>query len=506
MNQQAFEDGRTAYRRGDLAEAIAQLTLAKQPGEVSGSVDHLLGNCLMRQGRYVEAAQAYGDALRDPSYGNMGALACNRGRALLAAGRPQEAVASLTMALKDESYPTPYKANVALGNAYLKLDNPRDAGVAFRNAAIDESNPDPSSALRSLGGCFMQMGRAIDAVEAYRTALDFSAPLASQNATYAELALAYVAANRMGEAVDAFEQATADGNYDLTSEQRAAYDAAQRAVVGINNGPSETDALLAAAGYGANEAIESLDPLGKSGEFMPSPEDTGFFSVTEQDLMEQDRKNRKVRRKHSHTGLKVFLVILILILLVGGAGGFAYFSGFGWPTQESVAERLFAANANGDISDVLAPSVSKEESLAIERSLPISSSSVKVTGVDRSMTKSKVFATVTLSAGGTQSYEIEMVRDGIGWKVSDLSVAYSSVSGGTATISGTSTSTDLPTSTVSTTTTVSVQPETSTVETTPEEQPATPEGEEAAPQEDGESEDQAEDEWDEVPEEQYEEY
>lgn len=442
MNQQAYEDGRAAYRRGDVAVAIAQLTLAKQPGEVSGSVDHLLGNCLMRQGRFAEAAQAYGDALRDASYGNTGALACNRGRALLAADKPQEAVASLTMALKDETYATPYKANIALGNAYLKLNNPRDAGVAFRNAAIDETNPDPSSALRELGGCFMQMGRAIDAIEAYRTALDFSAPLASQNATYAELGLAYVAANRMSEAVDAFGQASSDGSYELTSEQKAAYEAAQRAVAGISNGPSETDALLAAAGYGTGsmDAVDPLDPLGKSGEFMPSPEDTGFFSVSESELVAQEREDRKVRRKHSHSGLKAFLIFLLVILLIAGVGGIAYFNGFGWPTQEAVTEQLFTKASSGDITSVVARALGAEGEAQILSVLPTSTSSVKVTGVDRTMSRSTVFATATLSAGGSQSYEVEMIRDGIGWKVVDVSVAYPALDGEEATLSSSATS------------------------------------------------------------------
>lgn len=475
MNQQAYEDGRTAYRRGDIAEAIAQLTLAKQPGEVSGSVDHLLGNCLMRQGRYPEAAQAYGDALRDPSYGNTGALACNRGRALLAAGRPQEAVASLTMALKDETYTTPYKANMALGNAQLKLGNAREAGVAFRNAAIDESNPDPTTALRSLGTCFMQMGRAVDAVEAYRTALDFSAPLASQNATYAELGLAYVAANRMGEAVDAFTQATADGTYTLTSEQSTAYEAAQRAVAGIVDGPSETDAFLAAAGYGVNgDAIDPLDPLGKSGEFMPSPEDTGFFSVSERDLVAQERADRKVYRKHNHSGLKAFLIVLIIVTVVCGIGGFAYFSGFGWPTQEAVTEELFKAGPSGDLKGVVAKTVSNEEMASISAILPSGTTTTKITNVDRSMSKTTVSVTATLAAGGTQDYEVTLVRDGIGWKVAAVKVSYASLGGNNPTlISSTTSSQATPTETTPASTT-SEQQATSPAESTetePVEQP-----------------------------------
>lgn len=427
MNQQAFDAGKAAYQRGDLSVAVSQLSQAKGPGEVSGAVDHLLGNCLMKLGRYGEAAASYGDALRDPSYGHSGALACNRGRALLAAGRPQEAIASLTMATKDETYTTPYKAQVALGNAFMRIGNVREAGVAYRSAAIDESNPDPASALRSLGGCFMQMGRAVDAVEAYRTALDFSTPLQDQNAVYGDLGLAYVAANRMTEAVDAFGHATADGSYQLRPEAQAAYDAAQRAVSAITGGgPSETDALLAAAGYGTG-SYDPLDPMGTSGEFMPSPEDTGFFSVNEQNLIRQDRRDRKVRRKHRHTGLKVFVVLLLLVVALAGGGFWAYWQGYGWPMQDAVVTELFKANTSGDdVASLLADSVSADDRSAIESLLPTSTTSVSIDGVDRSMTSSTVLATATLPSGGKQAYQIELVRDGIGWKVSSVSAQFAS--------------------------------------------------------------------------------
>ena len=211
MNQQAYEAGKSAYQQGDWLTAVDRLSQAKNPGEVSGPVDHLVGNSYMKLGQYEAAAAAYESALRDTAYGKVGPLSCNRGRALLAAGHPSEAVTALTRALSDTSYATPYKAHMALGTAYERLGDPRNAGIAYRNAAIDESNPNPSSALCDLGGCFMQLGRPVDAVEAYRTALDFSAPLQSQNQIYCDLGLAYVAANRMSEAVDAFDHATADG-------------------------------------------------------------------------------------------------------------------------------------------------------------------------------------------------------------------------------------------------------------------------------------------------------
>lgn len=429
MNQQAFESGKRAYQEADWLRAVTLLDGAKQPGEVAGEADHLRGNAYMKLGQFDAAAAAYESALADTSYGKKGALCCNRGRALLAAGRAQDAVVALTEAVGDSSYATPYKAYTALGSAYEQLGDIRNAGIAYRSAAIDESNPAPALALSDLGSCFMRLGRAVDAVEAYRTALDFTTPLEDQNRIWCDLALAYVAANRMNEAVDAFAHATADGTYQLSPEAQASYDAARKAVASISGRqPSETDAFLAAAGYSASASYDPLDPMGASGELMPSPEDTGFFSVSEEDLVQQDRIDRKVRRKHRHTGLKVFIAFIVLLALVGGAGVFAYLNGYGWPTQQAVAEQLFDAKTQG--SD-LAPYVVSEMSTAqiqeISDILP-AGAEVNVTGVDRSAQESTVYLTASLSSGSEQDYTIDMTRDGIGWKVSDVTPAYLSQS------------------------------------------------------------------------------
>ena len=429
MNQQAFDAGLDAYRKGDMASAVRWLEQAKLPGEVSGRIDHLLGNCLMKLGNYEQAAIAYGDALGDAAYGHAGALACNRGRALLAAGKPQEAVASLVMATKDSSYQTPYKAYIALGNAYSQIGDHREAGVAYRNAAIDESNPDPSGALRSLGGCFMKMGRAVDAVEAYRTALDFSTPLESQNAIYEDLGLAYAAANRWNEAVDAFGHATEDGTHTLSSEAESALAAAKAALASPQASSGSTDAFLAAAGYASGN--DPLDPLGKSGEFMPSPEDTGFFDISEQEMAQMEVDKRSIRRKHSHSGLRGLLLFLLFVLLIAAGLGYAYYSGYGWPLQESVVEDLFTTNASGgDVSGLLAGTLSDEDKAQIQATLPSGATGVTVEGVDRSMTESSALVTATLSAGGEQSYKVSLVRDGISWKVDGVTVEYPALDGG----------------------------------------------------------------------------
>lgn len=423
MNQQAYESGKRAYQGADWLGAVTSLGQAKLPGEVSGEVDHLRGNAYMKLGQFDNAADAYGQALADVAYGKKGALSCNRGRALLAAGRAQEAVAVLTDAVADTSYATPYKAYMALGSAYERLGDVRSAGIAYRSAAIDEANPAPAVALTSLGSCFMRLGRAVDAIEAYRTALDFTTPLESQAQIWCDLGLAYVAANRMSEAVDAFAHATADG-FALSPEAQASYDAARKAVAAVGERrPSETDAFLAAAGYGG--AYDPLDPTGASGELMPSPSDTGFFEVTEEDLLAADKHERKVRRKkHRHTGLKVFIVILILLLAVVGGAAFAYTQGYGWPTQEAVVEELFAAKTAGsDLSSLVAPGTTTQQIQELSDALP-SGATVAVDGIDRGMNQSTVSVVATLAEGGQQSYQIVMARDGIAWKVVSLSPAY----------------------------------------------------------------------------------
>lgn len=432
MNQQAYESGKRAYQAGDWLGAVTYLGNAKRPDEVAGEVDHLRGNAYMKLGQYDSAAAAYESALADTLYGKHGALCCNRGRALLAGGRAQDAVGPLTEAASDSTYATPYKAYLALGSAYEQLGDIRSAGMAYRSAAIDETNPAPASALSSLGSCFMRLGRPVDAVEAYRTALDFTTPLESQAQIWCDLGLAYVAANRMSEAVDAFAHATSDGSFQLSPEAQASYDAARKAVASISERrPSDTDAFLSAAGYAAS--YDPLDPTGASGELMPSPEDTGFFSVTEEDLVQQDLEERKVRRKHRHTGLKVFIVILVLLLIAVGAAVFAYTQGYGWPTQQAVAEELFQARTDGaDLTDYLADGTSSSTVQEIEGLLP-AGATVEVVGCDQSMTESTVYVTATLSAGGEQDYTIEMVRDGIGWKVTSVTVEYASQSGSDST-------------------------------------------------------------------------
>ena len=436
MNTNVLEQARNAYRSGDFASAAQLFAAAKDASEVNGEVDHLRGNSLMRLGRYTDAAAAYAAALTDAVYGKRGALLTNQGKALMAAGDFQGAVASFTAATQDASYATPYKAYVGLGSALQKLGQPTEAGVAFRQAAIDGTNPAPASALASLGDCFVALQRPEDAIEAYRTALDFAGPRDDVRAINAGLGQAYVGANRFTDAIDAFNRATSDGIYQLTADQQAAFDHAHDTLSGAT--------AMVATGNGYTDGIDPLDPLGKSGNFMPDPSNTGFFTLSESEMIQQDKQAMKVRRKHRHTGLKVFIVILVLLLIAAGGLGFAYTRGLGFPSQQETLNKLFQAVTDGNVSsEYFADGLDDAQKSIIAASIP-KDATPTIEGMDAGMSASTATVKVTLSKGGEMTYTVDFVRDGLGWVVSNIATDFGDNGSDAADVTDDNAATDRP--------------------------------------------------------------
>lgn len=430
MNAQYFDRARAAYRAGDFSSAARMFLAAKDPGEVSGAADHLRGNSLMKLGKYAEAAQAYTEALQDNSYGKAGALLTNRGKALTATGDLEGAAESFTEATKDATYATPYKAYMGLANVLLKLDRVTDAGVAFRSAAIDGANPAPASALASLGDCFMKLNRPGDAAESYLTALDYVGPHDDPRPIEAGLGSAYVGAGRYTEALDAFGRATADGLYQLSDDQQQDLEAA-------NDKIAAQRSMSAAASQAPGMMVDPLDPTGATGGFMPDPSDTGFFTLTESEMIQQDRQDKKVRRKRRHTGLKVFIVILILLVLAAGGLFFAYRSGFGFPSQQDAVSGLItAASEGGDTDQYLSPNLSDDaKSMLVSGVSNLEGSTATVTSLEAGMMESDATVDVQLPQGGTVTYDVHFVRSSnyIGWAVETMTMDFGNVTdeGGT---------------------------------------------------------------------------
>lgn len=436
MNAQYLEQARAAYRAGDFSGAAQMFAAAKDATEIAGEVDHLRGNSLMKLGLWADAARAYELALADTSYGKRGALQTNLGKAYAAAGDYARAADSFREAVRDTAYATPYKAYMGLGGALVAQGNIVEAGTAFRQAAIDAANPAPAQALSDLAGCFIKLGRPGDAVETYRTALDFATPRDDTRAINAGLGQALIAQNRAADAVDAFNQATSDGIYQLTPEQQQDYQRALDALDALS-----AQRAMAPTGQVAPGPVDPLDPLGKSGAFMPDPSDTGFFTMSESELIQQDREHMKVRRKKRHTGLKVFLVILILLIIAAGALGFAYTRGLGFPSQQDALTGLFNAVTDGsDTSSYLAPNLDESARSLIESTVP-EGATPTITAMDQSMTTSTAEVEVELSLGGVQTYTASFVRSSnyIGWTVSALEIDFTASDEADATSEGTST-------------------------------------------------------------------
>ena len=426
MNSQLIQQGRAAYRAGDYSAAAQMLGAAKTPSEIMGEADHLRGNALMHLGMYAEAAEAYAAALNDGTYGKRGALLTNRGKALAAVGDYTTAAQAFSAATQDASYATPFKAYLGLGNALFQSGDYANAGTAFRQAAIDGANPAPAAALGDLGRCFIKLGRPADAVETYRTAIDFAGPRDDTRALNAGMGQALSAAGRPSDALDAFNAATADGIYQLTSEQADELARVHDSLAALS---AQTAMATAPAPAMDTPAVDPLDPTGATGQFMPDPSDTGFFTLSESEMVQQDRKQAKVRRRHRHTGLKVFLVLLLLIVIAAGGLGFAYTRGLGFPSQESVVTDLFQAAADGDTAKAescLASSLSEDAKSMIISSIP-QGATVSIEGMDQSMTETTAKVKASLSKGGEQEYTVKFVRSDnhIGWAVSSLDIDFS---------------------------------------------------------------------------------
>lgn len=427
MDIATFNRAKQAYSAQNWESAVILFSQCGT-GPGTGEACHLCGNALMRLGRVQEAVQAYRAATADTDYRNQGAVYTNLGKAQMALGDLRGAIDSLRHALSDANYQGAYKAYIALGEAYSKLGDARNAGVAFRKAALEDNNPDPAKSLINLGVCFMQLRRPADAAEAYRTAIDFSTSDQERNLLNANLGQAYVASNRMLEAVQAFEAAMA-GGYQLSPAARADYERALQAVGNTGRGRGFESAPGRGAGpNGYSEGYDPLDPAGNSGEMLPSPDNSGFFVMPENDLAGYGADARPVSR---HVGLKIAIVVVALLLVAAGCLAFAYLRGFGVPSQEAAIEGVFdAAKAGTDAAPWWSSNVTPEARVQVMSTLE-AGRSYEVTGMDVSTAESVAVVEVSLSEGGSVTYTVSLLREGLGWKVSDVELVRPSVAAGT---------------------------------------------------------------------------
>lgn len=451
MDNSTFNSAKAAYDAQQW-ETAAVLFSACQDGPGAGEASHLRGNALMRLGRVPEAVDAYRRATQDPSYPHRGAVFTNLGKAQVALGDYQGAISSLRSALEDGQYPGAYKTWLALGGAYSRLGDARNAGIAYRKAALEANNPDPAKALINLGVCFVQMRRPEDAASAYRTALDFSQDANERNMILSNLGQAYVASNRMLEAVQAFKDAVHDG-YQLLPPAQEDYEKAKKHLEAAGQGTGQ--GLLASAA--SSGAYNPLDPAGHSGEMMPSPEESGFFDISEEQIESLSRgKNKKAGQQGKKKGGLVALISIVILLLVAIAICAALYlvKGVGFPSQESAVNTVFSAAERGSTStDGWASGVSSGSVAEMMAQVPVGSSHA-IRGLDYSASSpgsAEAYVVVTLPEGGTISYDVSLQRSGISWVVASVQTdspaidsstySQSSSAGSTSSTSTTSTAT-----------------------------------------------------------------
>ncbi len=449
MNNDVFQQAQTAYNAKDYASALQLFavcmqdpTAPLQAGEL-GLLSHQMGNCLMKLGNNNEAINAYSQATGDVAYGALGAVHCNMGFAYAALRDYENAVKHFGNAASDAKYDSRYKAYSGMGNALLKLGKTAEAGVAFREAALDDQNPDPTKALLNLGICFMTLNRPNDAVTSYESALQFPMKAATRNKLYANLGQAYVACGQMQKGVNAFEQALADKTYFLSDSASVDY---QRAIGNVAQGTMEiprqeevdygdasgfdvvSDSFESDTYY---DDDESYDP-GRYDEdsavaYLPAENldenQDAFFNASDEEVENWSRNIEVQKKKGRGCGFKIFITFMILLVLAAGAAIFAYTQGYGYPTQEAVVQQFFANPQASD--ELLLSSISDKDKAALLAPV-VADAQAKVEGVNRSMSNSTAFVTATTQGGGSVRYEVSLVRDALGWKISDVELYFTS--------------------------------------------------------------------------------
>ncbi len=445
MNNSLFDQATIRYTNTDYRGALRGYSACLQDtsvpfslGEV-GLIYHRIGNCLVKLKNPQEAIQAYAQAASDTAYDVRGALQNNIGMAYASLRDYNNAKIHFQQAVEDPGYDTPYKAYMGLGNAELKLGNSAEAGVAFREAALDEGNPDPAKALLNLGICFMALDRPQDAIASYESALQFDMSPDTSNRLHASMGQAYAADGQMGEAVEAFEDAIADGTYLLSDSASVDYQRALGAVAHMAPRSGDADMSgfdVAVEGdyYGEgddpffyDEGYEEQDPSeypGFVGAY--SGNDDRFFETSDEELEALSKNLARKDRKRRNIGLKILVVIVVLIVLALGAAIFGYTQGYGWPTQEAVAKELFA-DPEAASGNVFIETLS-EESIKSMIAPVVNDANVTIDGINKSMTDSVVYATAKTPEGGDVMYRINMVRDVIGWKISSVELYFPSQS------------------------------------------------------------------------------
>jgi hypothetical protein len=305
----------------------------------------------------------------------------------------------------------------------------------------------------------MALGRANDAVEAYQAALGFDA-YEGRGKALANLGQAYVVLGEYDEAVKAFEKSTQMHGHRLSAAAQASYDTAieqaphreSETVEGWLTGEIIPDDLPVAQptgqwdtsemfltsefeaipGPGAGSTAHPLDGphQGAAPGFGDEASVADFFSVTDEELKQRDRDNRRAERHEQGPGVvwRRLAFVAVGIFIIIGASVAAYSMGFGWPTQaQSVSGMLGAYQTGGSVDGFWVAVPSKDIKKEMAKIPPIQGYSID--DIARSAQTSSVSVTVTPKTGAPLHYVITLSREGVGWKVTGVENDWRSTGG-----------------------------------------------------------------------------
>ena len=159
-------------------------------------------------------------------------------------------------------------------------------------------------------------------------------------------------------------------------------------------------------------------------ESTPDATQDAFFNATDEEVENWSRSIDVQKKRRRGLGFKIFITLMILVVLALGSAVFMYTQGYGYPTQETVITQFFA-NPTQASESVLVSSMTDKQKQDI-LSYVVSDSDVQIEGVNRSMSNSTAYVTAQTDAGGSLLYEVSLVRDGIGWKISTVDLYFTS--------------------------------------------------------------------------------
>ena len=462
IKMRSFKEAAVSYQKALQDEAYNEKT----------SIYVNLGTTLNGIGKHADAVGYFNKALSDASYATPYRAYMGLGSAYTKLGKLVEAGTAFRDAALDEGNPNPVKALSSLGATFMALERPDDAVEAYL-AILDfrVTGKVLNSSLDSLGQAYVAAGRFQEGLNTFEDLLsreqfvlstqgesDFSkaryalglgntapaamsADAADPFAGFGEAG--FQAQTRQGQQAqrggfdgagdDAFDNAAGSYGQDgYDPRYRDGYRAQGRDAYGAQGGAYGAQGQYGDydAGYDGGRGFDygADHGDGYGGGNVPSADDTGFFTATDDDLIASSKRQMRRERKLRHTGLKVFLGFVVVLVIVLGAAVAAYWQGFGIPSQETVVTDFFTTYAAGDPVEEYWVSASAEEQQTLERLLDgvARSGKVEIVNVSASMTTSEVLADVQLVQGGTVHYRIELSRDVLGWKINGIEQVFAS--------------------------------------------------------------------------------